>query len=151
MIVVSIIFATFEKTHVITKFMTWIKNDDDLMSLNELKQYVNEFRIQRKSNDHIIDVITWWLKQRNKLSTFARMTLNILCISIMSSKTKRVFSSIKHLITNEKAFMHSNTIQTTKCVKYWMKMNIFIDVELTIMMSILTMNNNKIWLNRWVY
>lgn len=58
MTVAPIRLAALEETHATTEFMAWMEDDDDLVPLDELKQYVNEPRIQRKSNDHIIDVIT---------------------------------------------------------------------------------------------
>lgn len=84
-------FVVPEETHA-TKFMAWMNDGDDLVPSDELEQYVNEPRIKRISNGHKIDVTAWWLEQRNRLPTLARMALNILCIPAMSSEAERVFS-----------------------------------------------------------
>ena len=66
------------------------------------------------------------------------MTLNIFCIPSMSFESKRVFSSTKHMIIEKRATLHPNTIEWLECVKNWMRAGIYIDIELIVMLTLLT-------------
>jgi len=47
-----------------------------------------------------------------------RMTMNTFLISTMSFKLKHVFSSTKHILSDERARLKLDTIEILKCVKH---------------------------------
>ena len=112
--------------------MLWMTENREMMSTNELKLYINESIIRNH-----IDFIVWWKKQRMRLSTFTRMIMNIFSISTMSFESKRVFSSTKHTIFVERASLKFDTIERLKCCKHWLKIEIYIDTEFIVLITLL--------------
>ncbi len=60
----------------------------------------------------------------------------------MLFELKRIFSSIKHIISNERASLKANTIKILECVKHWMQANIYIDKNLNVVITT-TIKKNK--------
>jgi len=53
----------------------------------------------------------------------------------MLSKLERIFSSIKHIINNERASLKANTMKALECVKHWMQAGIYTDEDLNVVMA----------------
>ena len=115
-----------------SKFMLWMIKNRQMISTNELEQYINEPIIR----DHI-DIIAWWRNQRTRLSTLTRMTMNVFSISVMFFESKRVFSSTKHTIIVKRVSLDSETIEWLECCKHWLKTEIYTDTELTALLELL--------------
>jgi len=58
--------------------------------------------------------------------------MNIFSILAMLSKSKRVFSSTKHILSDERAQLKSHTIEALKCVKHSMRQDLYIDANLIV-------------------
>ena len=123
----------------------WMYRNHGQKHTDELKQYF----IESLNFNKDLNLITWWLNQRTKLSTLTCMILNIFCIPFMSFESKRVFSSLKHMITSKRVSLISKIIETLKCVKHWMKVDIFTNEKLIVVL-ILNDEMKKIYKENWI-
>ena len=110
----------------------WMYRNHGQRHTDELEQYL----IEPLDLNRDLNLITWWLNQRTRLSTLACMVLNIFCISSMSSEPERVFSSLKHMITPKRVSLTPEVIEALECVKHWMRVDIFTDEELTAVLAL---------------
>jgi len=83
-----------------------------MTTIDELKQYLNESLVYDR-----INIITWWGGQRGRLPMLTRMAMNTFSIPTMSSKPERIFSSTKHIISDERASLKVDTMEALECVK----------------------------------
>ncbi len=81
------------------------------------------------SSDIALD---WWLKreQRERLPKLLRMAINIFSIPAILSEPERVFSGVKHTITDQRISLKSETIELLECLKLWFRINIFTEEDL---------------------
>ena len=105
------------------EFTEWVYRNRTRKQVDELEQYLTE-PLELNTN---FDVIAWWINQRMRLPNLARMALNIFSIPPMSSEPERVFSSLKHMITADRASLKPDVIEALECVKHWMKSGVFTD------------------------
>jgi len=59
-----------------------------------------------------------------------RMAMDTFSIPAMSSEPERIFSSTKHIISDERASLKADTVEALECVKHWMQAGIYIDEDL---------------------
>ncbi len=53
----------------------------------------------------------------------------------MSFEPERMFSSTKHIISDERASLKANTVEALECVKHWMQAGIYIDEDLNVVLA----------------
>ena len=53
----------------------------------------------------------------------------------MSFELERIFSSTKHIISDERASLKVDTMEALECVKRWMQAGIYIDEDLNVVMA----------------
>jgi len=99
-------------------------------AVDELEQYLNEPLIYGR-----INIIAWWGGQRGRLPMLARMAMDTFSISAMSSEPERIFSSTKHIISDERASLKADTVEALECVKHWMQAGIYTDEDLNAVMA----------------
>jgi len=99
-------------------------------TVDELKQYLNESLVYGR-----INIITWWDEQRGRLPMLTRMAMNTFSILAMSFEPERIFSSTKHIISDERASLKANTVEALECVKHWMQAGIYTDEDLNAVMA----------------
>jgi hypothetical protein len=68
--------------------------------------------------------------QRDRLPMLTRMAMDTFSIPAMSSEPERIFSSTKHIISDERASLKADTVEALECVKHWMQAGIYIDEDL---------------------
>jgi len=64
-----------------------------------------------------------------------RIVMDTSSISAMSSESERISSSIKHIISDERASSKANTVEALECVKHWMQAGIYTDEDLNAVMA----------------
>jgi hypothetical protein len=84
------------------EFLRWMDATQPVTTVDELKQFLNEPLVHGK-----INIIAWWGWQRGRLPMLTRMAMDTFLISAMSSEPERVFSSIKHIMSDERASVGS--------------------------------------------
>lgn len=53
----------------------------------------------------------------------------------MLFELERIFSSIKHIISDERASLKANTMKALECVKHWMQARIYTNENLNVVMT----------------
>lgn len=101
-----------------------------MTAIDELEQFLNEPLVYGK-----INIIAWWRGQRGRLPMLTRMAMDTFSISAMSSEPERVFSSTKHIISDERASLKADTVEALECVKHWMQAGIYTDEDLNAVMA----------------
>ena len=124
---------SFSKENESSNFIVWMYRNREHRQTNELNQYFSESLDFNRN----LNVIDWWLNQKTRLSTLIRMILNIFNISSMSFESKRIFFSLKHMITTKRISLIFKIIETLKCIKNWMKIDIFIDEKLIVVLILI--------------
>jgi hypothetical protein len=99
-------------------------------AVDELEQFLNEPLVYGK-----INIITWWERQRGRLPMLTRMAMDTFSILAMLSEPERIFSSTKHIISDERASLKADTVEALECVKYWMQAGIYTDEDLNAVMA----------------
>jgi len=61
--------------------------------------------------------------------------MNTFSILAMSFESKHVFSSTKHILSDERARLKPHTIEALECVKHWMRQGLYTDADLTVVMA----------------
>ena len=72
------------------------------------------------------------------------MAIDIHSISSISSEPEWVFSGAKHMITDQKNSLKSETIELLECLKSWFYMSIFVEKDLHTILAIT--EENKLWM-----
>lgn len=111
-------------------FLLWLarKQAQSIDNLDELEQYTSEPRLVEVGS-----VMSWWTcpAQRSRFPLLSAMAIDIFSIPAMSSEAERVFSGVKHTISDERASLHIDTIEALECLKSWFRANIFTQEDLT--------------------
>ena len=58
------------------------------------------------------------------------MAIDIFSIPAMSAVPERIFSGVKHVVTELRNRLHIESIELLECLKSWFKNGIFVDEEL---------------------
>jgi len=61
--------------------------------------------------------------------------MNTFSILAMLSELERVFSSTKHILSDERARLKFHTIEALECVKHWMRQGLYTNANLTVVMA----------------
>ena len=110
-------------------FLRWIakKQAQPIDNLDELEQYTSEPRLIEVGS-----VLSWWISpaQRSRFPLLSAMAIDIFSIPAMSSEAERALSGAKHTISDERAYLHIDTIQALECLKSWFRADIFTQEDL---------------------
>lgn len=73
----------------------------------------------------------WWLQpaQQSTYPRLEQMAIDVLSVKIMFAELERVFSCMPKTITQERARLQGNTVET-ECVTYWMRSQLTAEVEI---------------------
>ena len=112
------------------EFLRWMNATQPVTAVDELEQYLNEPLVYGR-----INIITWWGGQRGRLPMLTRMAMDTFSIPAMSSEPERIFSSTKHIISDERASLKADTVEALECVKHWMQAGIYTDEDLNAVMA----------------
>ncbi len=115
----------------VPEFLRWMNATRPATTTDELEQYLNEPLIYTDS----LNIIQWWGGQRSRLPMLTRMAMDTFSIPAMSSEPERVFSSTKHILSDERARLRPHTIEALECVKHWMRQGLYTDADLTAVMA----------------
>ncbi len=115
----------------VPELLRWMNATRPTTATDELEQYLNEPLIYTDS----LNIIQWWGGQRSRLPMLTRMAMDTFSIPAMSSEPERVFSSTKHILSDERARLESHTIEALECVKHWMRQGLYTDADLTAVMA----------------
>ena len=63
------------------------------------------------------------------------MIINVFIIFNMNFESKRDFSKVKHIVNKKIFFLQANNIETLKCLKFWFRVNIFTQTNITTTMN----------------
>jgi len=112
------------------EFLRWMDATQPVTAVDELEQFLNEPLVYGN-----INIITWWRGQRDRLPMLTRMAMDTFSIPAMSSEPERIFSSTKHIISDERASLKADTVEALECVKHWMQAGIYTDEDLNAVMA----------------
>jgi hypothetical protein len=73
--------------------------------------------IEREDNE--TDPLEYWNTRYSTQPDLARFTLDMLAILMMSAECERVFSSVKHLLTDARNRLNPDIIEANECLKHW--------------------------------
>ena len=117
--------------------MIWMHSQrrrrEPIRGTDELERYLNEPLVYDTPKKKL-NIMAWWRELQGRFPLLARMAFDTFSVPAMSSETERVFSSLKHVITSERASLSLEVIEATECVKHWMKAELYTDEELTAML-----------------
>ena len=66
-----------------------------------------------------MDPLAYWNSLYFLQPELARFALDMLAIPLISAKCERVFSSVKHLITDSRNRLKADIVEANECLKSW--------------------------------
>ena len=75
--------------------------------------------ISTNCEDKETDALEFWNARYNTEPDLARFALDMLAIPMMSAECERVFSSAKHLLTDDRNRLKPDIIEANECLKHW--------------------------------
>jgi len=75
--------------------------------------------ISTECEDIKTDALEFWNARYHSQPDLARFALDMLAIPMMSAECERVFSSAKHLLTDDRNRLNPDIIEANECLKHW--------------------------------
>ena len=106
------------------------KQRDQQDTTDELERYLNEPVLPSDPTD--MSAIQWWIRpeQQQRFPLLSKITIDVFSIPSMLSEPERVFSGVKHTITDQRHGLKSDTIEILEYLKSWFNIGLYTDGEL---------------------
>ena len=87
---------------------------------DELDRYFDEAQPRAQT---IADFLAWWKLNQHKYPNLSRMARDYLAIPGTSASSERLFSSAKHLLTDNRSCLAGSSVRACQCLKSWLMKN----------------------------
>ncbi|KAG7419838.1 hypothetical protein Forpe1208_v003644 [Fusarium oxysporum f. sp. rapae] len=82
-------------------------------------EYSDWFRDVHKSDQNILDPISYWYERREEYPRLSQMALDVLSVLPMSADVERLFSTCGRMVRDDRARLDASTIGMTQTVRSW--------------------------------
>ncbi|RKK77084.1 hypothetical protein BFJ70_g17600 [Fusarium oxysporum] len=82
-------------------------------------EYSDWFRDVHKSDQNILDPISYWYEKREEYPRLSQMALDVLSVLPMSADVERLFSTCGRMVRDDRARLDASTIGMTQTVRSW--------------------------------
>ncbi|TVY75153.1 putative AC transposase [Fusarium oxysporum f. sp. cubense] len=82
-------------------------------------EYSDWFRDVHKSDQNILDPISYWYERREEYPRLSQMALDVLSVLPMSIDVERLFSTCGRMVRDDRARLDASTIGMTQTVRSW--------------------------------
>ncbi|TXC12399.1 hypothetical protein FocTR4_00017248 [Fusarium oxysporum f. sp. cubense] len=82
-------------------------------------EYSDWFRDVHKSDQNILDPISYWYERREEYPRLSQMALDMLSVLPMSADVERLFSTCGRMVRDDRARLDASTIGMTQTVRSW--------------------------------
>ncbi|KAF5228115.1 hypothetical protein FANTH_14595 [Fusarium anthophilum] len=82
-------------------------------------EYSDWFRDVHKSDQNILDPISYWYERREEYLRLSQMALDVLSVLPMSADVERLFSTCGRMVRDDRARLDASTIGMTQTVRSW--------------------------------
>ncbi|KAG7418723.1 hypothetical protein Forpi1262_v016416 [Fusarium oxysporum f. sp. raphani] len=82
-------------------------------------EYSDWFRDIHKSDQNILDPISYWYERREEYPRLSQMALDVLSVLPMSADVERLFSTCGRMVRDDRARLDASTIGMTQTVRSW--------------------------------
>ncbi|KAL9567664.1 hypothetical protein ACKAV7_008236 [Fusarium commune] len=82
-------------------------------------EYSDWFRDVHKSDQNILDPISYWYERREEYPRLSQMALDVLSVLPMSADIERLFSTCGRMVRDDRARLDASTIGMTQTVRSW--------------------------------
>ncbi|KAF4435092.1 putative AC9 transposase [Fusarium austroafricanum] len=82
-------------------------------------EYSDWFRDVHKSDQNILDPISYWYERREEYPRLSQMALDVLSVLPMSADVERLFSTCGRMVRGDRARLDASTIGMTQTVRPW--------------------------------
>jgi len=84
-------------------------------------EYSDWFRDVHKSDQNVLDPISYWYERREEYPHLSQMALDVLSVLPMSADVERLFSTCGRMVRDERARLDASTIGMTQAVRSWLR------------------------------
>ncbi|KAJ2971919.1 hypothetical protein NQ176_g7453 [Zarea fungicola] len=84
-------------------------------------EYNDWFRDVHKSDEKVLDPISYWCERREEYPRLSRMALDVLSTLPMSADVERLFSTSGRMVRDDRANLDASTIGMTQTVRSWLR------------------------------
>ncbi|KAG7418779.1 hypothetical protein Forpe1208_v003635 [Fusarium oxysporum f. sp. rapae] len=81
-------------------------------------EYSDWFRDVHKSDQNILDPISYWYERREEYPRLSQMALDVLSVLPMSADVERLFSTCGRMVRDDRARLDASTIGMTQTIKF---------------------------------
>ncbi|KAL9561247.1 hypothetical protein ACKAV7_014602 [Fusarium commune] len=82
-------------------------------------EYSDWFRDVHKSDQNILDPLSYWYERREEYPRLSQMALDVLSVLPMSADVERLFSTCGRMVRDDRARLDASTIGMTQTVRSW--------------------------------
>ena len=121
------------------RYYEWKERQRRLQSTTNSQSAINDDEYSRYCNseplvleEEGVTALDYWLKpiQRSRLPLLSKMAIDIYSIPAMAAQPERVFSGIKHTVSDQRNSLKSTTIELLECLKSWFRLGVFTEQDL---------------------